>query len=102
MIRRPQKSTLFPYTALFPSLDRRPDRRPRLGPGGGAGELAGGLAQLGHVLDRDDDRQVPLLAGLGRDDLHRPAARSEEHTSELQSRQYLVSRLLPEKQKLTC
>src|SRR3712207_7168832 len=87
MIRRPPRSTLFPYTTLFRSMvlvDGRPVRRMALVtatdvPG------AGGLRVLTSVLG------VPLtlLAGL----------RSEEHTSELQSRQYLVCRLLPEKKK---
>src|SRR3712207_7129140 len=84
MIRRPPRSTLFPYTTLFRSLDRRADLRPadhhRLG-GGGA--------------DRHDQRDVALGPG-GRHRLH---PRSEEHTSELQSRQYLVCRLLLEKKK---
>src|SRR5258707_5756973 len=66
MIRRPPRSTLFPYTTLFRSAHRRRYRRPR-----------------------HDGRD-----GSG---LRRP--RSEEHTSELQSRQYLVCRLLLEKKK---
>ncbi len=48
-------------------LDVRPDARPLLLPGRGAGEVAGGLAELGHVGDRDDDLEVPLL---GRRRLH--------------------------------
>src|SRR5258707_9733180 len=72
MIRRPPRSTLFPYTTLFRSPGRR---RP------GAGESA--------------DRAEP--ARLGDES---PAGRSEEHTSELQSRQYLVCRLLLEKKKI--
>src|SRR3712207_7183010 len=76
MIRRPPRSTLFPYTTLFRS--------------GGDGAPLGGRAGL----DGRDARR----AG------HRPhhrrrADRSEEHTSELQSRQYLVCRLLLEKKK---
>src|SRR6185295_5692962 len=65
MIRRPPRSTLFPYTTLFRSPARRgpaPSRWPRRPP-------------------------------------RRPRGRSEEHTSELQSRQYLVCRLLLEKKK---
>src|SRR3712207_6992975 len=87
MIRRPPRSTLFPYTTLFRSDAHR------------------------HLV------QVPARAGLrptppeplgdGRTELEHPAAdrlvghleRSEEHTSELQSRQYLVCRLLLEKKK---
>src|SRR5947209_15931460 len=70
MIRRPPRSTLFPYTTLFRSP--RPDRSR-------AESAAGKFA-----------RSVPA-AGL--------QVRSEEHTSELQSRQYLVCRLLLEKKK---
>src|SRR3712207_7830401 len=84
MIRRPPRSTLFPYTTLFRSA--------------GVGERAHvvadhaeRLAELGRQLDRAD-----LVAlGRGLEDLH--AQRSEEHTSELQSRQSLVCRLLLEK-----
>src|SRR2546422_7727191 len=80
MIRRPPRSTLFPYTTLFRS------RRGRLGRSGGA-EVA---QRLGRVLD-------PFLRvrPLGR------MGRSEEHTSELQSRLHLVCRLLLEKKKST-
>src|SRR3712207_9115006 len=84
MIRRPPRSTLFPYTTLFRSgadadplpRHRRPRRRARARPG-----------RLGGVL--------PVLGLRHR----REPARSEEHTSELQSRQYLVCRLLLEKKK---
>src|SRR3712207_8723796 len=89
MIRRPPRSTLFPYTTLFRSLR---GARP--------------VAQAGHLQalgPRGPQRARPLpqrrrpppppAAALGR------AVRSEEHTSELQSRQYLVCRLLLEKKK---
>src|SRR3712207_8655850 len=88
MIRRPPRSTLFPYTTLFRSggvEDRDPQGgqdRPRLLPGA-----------------LPDERQPGVLPGRLRDRLredHRHL-RSEEHTSELQSRQYLVCRLLLEK-----
>src|SRR3712207_7962750 len=75
MIRRPPRSTLFPYTTLFRSVGRRLPGRPRLPVGRG-----------GRVLD-GDRRPRPRQ--------RRP--RSEEHTSELQSRQYLVCRLLLDK-----
>src|SRR3712207_7145186 len=94
MIRRPPRSTLFPYTTLFrshrrhsahlydmPAVERggagegRPQRR---GPGG----AAAGAAHSGKFSA-----------------ISEPAGRSEEHTSELQSRQYLVCRLLLEKKK---
>src|SRR2546423_2237735 len=74
MIRRPPRSTLFPYTTLFRSLDGDEARHAR----GRVGRL-----QQGHRCDR----------------LHDLAARSEEHTSELQSLAYLVCRLLLEKKK---
>src|SRR3712207_7071313 len=84
MIRRPPRSTLFPYTPLFRShpiilahLDRRDTERPP-------------AAQSGPFRSRKltvSERQPRLL-------------RSEEHTSELQSRQYLVCRLLLEKTPL--
>src|SRR3712207_8657174 len=73
MIRRPPRSTLFPYTTLFRS-DRRYAPRPVAIAGGPGGT-----------------RLVELLGVLSL------ATRSEEHTSELQSRQYLVCRLLLEK-----
>src|SRR3712207_8234393 len=88
MIRRPPRSTLFPYTTLFRS---RPEEVRRAGDRGGRGRL--------H--QRRDGQRL----GRRRDDLapqRRPApARSEEHTSELQSRQYLVCRLLLGKKKNT-
>src|SRR3712207_7898154 len=84
MIRRPPRSTLFPYTTLFRSephrLDRAaevPGRRAVLHPGAAAPE--GGRQRRGRRA--------------------RGHQRSEEHTSELQSRQYLVCRLLLEKKK---
>src|SRR3712207_7788455 len=88
MIRRPPRSTLFPYTTLFRSCDRPPlDQRDR-----SRGPASGGRAA--H-LRRDHVLHVPGGVRLG------PGAsrRSEEHTSELQSRQYLVCRLLLEKKK---
>src|SRR3712207_8041932 len=94
MIRRPPRSTLFPYTTLFRSRAGR--RRARAAvtrrPLSGAGSVAvaplavlgvEALVALGHRLQR--------VLGL--------LPRSEEHTSELQSRQYLVCRLLLEKKK---
>src|SRR3712207_7519679 len=94
MIRRPPRSTLFPYTTLFRS------RLP--GPAGDAGPLRqegdGPAAAAGARPRRQAaGRQDPQPAG-------RPEVepgRSEEHTSELQSRQYLVCRLLLEKKKNT-
>src|SRR3712207_8637727 len=95
MIRRPPRSTLFPYTTLFRSADQRPEVPPRLRPHRGT---ADGRAGLGApAVQPGDDRG---LVGDARGGLRRgAAARSEEHTSELQSRQYLVCRLLLEKNK---
>src|SRR3712207_8275558 len=86
MIRRPPRSTLFPYTTLFRSI------------------IAPWAAVL-EVVD-EDVRAAPVI-GDGRGMLssvnglrpERLGYRSEEHTSELQSRQYLVCRLLLEKKK---
>src|SRR3712207_6960773 len=90
MIRRPPRSTLFPYTTLFRSVDfSRGAACPPMLQHANASRRGGGPAS-------DEARQVqPLLprAGLG------DVVRSEEHTSELQSRQYLVCRLLLEKKK---
>src|SRR3712207_7354848 len=91
MIRRPPRSTLFPYTTLFRSADgvdgrARDDRAVRA-----LHRLAAARARDARV-DRRDAR-----AGRGRGG--RVRVRSEEHTSELQSRQYLVCRLLLEKKK---
>src|SRR3712207_8690608 len=90
MIRRPPRSTLFPYTTLF----RSPHVRQR----------AAGFPQRHEVLP--DHRRRERGRGRGRrpplPDAARAGgdlARSEEHTSELQSRQYLVCRLLLEKKK---
>src|SRR3712207_6902606 len=93
MIRRPPRSTLFPYTTLFRSagIIGQPEVRPR------------DLAQVAKpFLDRVGIRDH--RAELQHVELASPvagAARSEEHTSELQSRQYLVCRLLLEKKKHT-
>src|SRR3712207_7646156 len=92
MIRRPPRSTLFPYTTLFRS----------------ALVAEGGLHPDQHVpeplAEHEDRAAVGLLLArrrppLGLDLGEEALARSEEHTSELQSRQYLVCRLLLEKKK---
>src|SRR3712207_9072827 len=102
MIRRPPRSTLFPYTTLFRSarvdlvdLLLHEVLEPDLLPVGDRGRLGLDRAQLAEQL-----LVVPLGAGLRElpdalDELAGAltAARSEEHTSELQSRQYLVCRL---------
>src|SRR3712207_6957468 len=82
MIRRPPRSTLFPYTTLFRSLLRKGELlRPKL------------AVSIQDPIDVADDlRPLCRKVWAGHD-------RSEEHTSELQSRQYLVCRLLLEKKK---
>src|SRR3712207_6930324 len=79
MIRRPPRSTLFPYTTLFRSFPSD-DLRPVI------------------ALQRGDRR---ILLAVISQDLPECRLRSEEHTSELQSRQYLVCRLLLEKKQTT-
>src|SRR3712207_8978687 len=92
MIRRPPRSTLFPYTTLFRSSQLE-------------GAFAYGVVrQLFEPELAAPDRRAELLHGaaLGARSVFDDAdggQRSEEHTSELQSRQYLVCRLLLEKQK---
>src|SRR3712207_7905964 len=90
MIRRPPRSTLFPYTTLFRSPDADPVRQ-REAEGDVPQADPGRRRALRHRLLRARRRHRPGLA----------ADRSEEHTSELQSRQYLVCRLLLEKKKIT-
>src|SRR3712207_7395497 len=90
MIRRPPRSTLFPYTTLFRSGVRGPAAGPRgREPGGEHG--ADGVPALNGLDVPGEGEEVPPVALL--------PERSEEHTSELQSRQYLVCRLLLEKKK---
>src|SRR3712207_8595712 len=90
MIRRPPRSTLFPYTTLFRSLAELTQDEIR--PIAEAMERGGRLAAKAEVTDAILDKCKPI-AGTPDD------CRSEEHTSELQSRQYLVCRLLLEKKK---
>src|SRR5262245_64558645 len=82
MIRRPPRSTLFPYTTLFRSL---------------ADEVRDLVARVPELVRRAGRHGDPL-AGAG-DELLAADARSEEHTSELQSLRHLVCRLLLEKKK---
>src|SRR3712207_7035619 len=92
MIRRPPRSTLFPYTTLFRSRPRLPDvHRHR----GGGRRAVGVPGRLHHAVQH----QPAAVPGLP--ERQEPHVRSEEHTSELQSRQYLVCRLLLEKKKNT-
>src|SRR5258707_9673396 len=90
MIRRPPRSTLFPYTTLFRSLqEQRALGRQR--------DAARAAVEQAHAQPVLQPRHA-LADGRCRD-AQQPAGRSEEHTSELQSRQYLVCRLLLEKKK---
>src|SRR3712207_7736965 len=82
MIRRPPRSTLFPYTTLFRSLATKAQQ----------------IAVAERTLDAQDPGAWPTCGkALDPSAPEAGAARSEEHTSELQSRQYLVCRLLLEK-----
>src|SRR3712207_8124426 len=96
MIRRPPRSTLFPYTTLFRSASQH-----------GRSANASSPSQYGDERWHCHPTRGPRAAGrvgrtwgeLERASPHKRALRSEEHTSELQSRQYLVCRLLLEKKK---
>src|SRR3712207_7922518 len=91
MIRRPPRSTLFPYTTLFRSHHRVVE-----GTVGARREADEEHHAEGHVevAGEAEEHQADAPGGA-----HRDLRRSEEHTSELQSRQYLVCRLLLEKKK---
>src|SRR3712207_8169343 len=97
MIRRPPRSTLFPYTTLFRSAEARTAR---------AMEELVGRDSFGELLARMTENVVALTRlssdfyDLWLRNLRLAGRRSEEHTSELQSRQYLVCRLLLEKKKV--
>src|SRR3712207_8375788 len=100
MIRRPPRSTLFPYTTLFRSKPSSPSSLGR--PDGGHPTLA----EAGAPEDdrpaagaQDRPRRRQSRCGNAASGAISAPARSEEHTSELQSRQYLVCRLLLEKKK---
>src|SRR3712207_8844208 len=85
MIRRPPRSTLFPYTTLFRSGRHRP--------------LHGDLGPVSVAQRSKGKKFTDSVRRFDRQAQHAPGERSEEHTSELQSRQYLVCRLLLEKKK---
>src|SRR3712207_7866901 len=94
MIRRPPRSTLFPYTTLFRSIFSTQDHA--------AAAIAARnipvFAIKGETLE-EYWQYVERIFDWGRDTTANMILRSEEHTSELQSRQYLVCRLLLEKKK---
>src|SRR3712207_7782395 len=98
MIRRPPRSTLFPYTTLFRSRLLLARMVQRDAHEGGAVAAAPGDVHRGLVTG---DQSLVGVDVLGEDDAQLARVRSEEHTSELQSRQYLVCRLLLEKKKNT-
>src|SRR3712207_8396486 len=97
MIRRPPRSTLFPYTTLFRSKDGE-----LLSSSHGEGverervtAMLSALSNLAHRVARQEGKEHASQVRV------KTEGRSEEHTSELQSRQYLVCRLLLEKKKKT-
>src|SRR2546422_1185334 len=96
MIRRPPRSPLFPYTTLFRSLVQEPRRRDRADPRNA--RIA--VGRVAHEREEVGDQRglhTEFLAHRCRIANRFPLARSEEHTSELQSRLHLVCRLLLEK-----
>src|SRR3712207_7445417 len=102
MIRQPPKSPLFPYTTLVRSRPLRPGRRARAGARARPARRAGAARALPPARPARVAPRGPRARAL----VLPPAAarlagqRSEEHTSELQSRQYLVCRLLLEKKNI--
>src|SRR3712207_7155313 len=102
MIRRPPRSTLFPYTTLF----RSDDSGPLIKLAGvliamaiamiACGLLGVGIERVAYKPLRNSPRLAVLITAIGMSFILQNV-RSEEHTSELQSRQYLVCRLLLEK-----
>src|SRR3712207_8624374 len=99
MIRRPPRSTLFPYTTLFRSLDvtKQVEGHTICALGDAAAWPIQGL--IAHFRHEIEERIDQYAANPDIDAVRVAAERSEEHTSELQSRQYLVCRLLLEKKK---
>src|SRR3712207_7796198 len=94
MIRRPPRSTLFPYTTLFRSCARTPSR-----PSTSASTSSSPRCEEGPLPPPLASSRRDPAGGRAPEGSARGASRSEEHTSELQSRQYLVCRLLLEKKK---
>src|SRR5690242_21483081 len=95
MIRRPPRSTLFPYTTLFRSQQAASDAEPLAHAERVAADAVAGALPQADALERGVDARVGRDLAGGGDDLER----SEEHTSELQSHVNLVCRLLLEKKK---
>src|SRR3712207_8359791 len=93
MIRRPPRSTLFPYTTLFRSAPSRAT------PAGGTAPSRAARRSTAGRPGAAASRPTTARRGSGSPPAAAASPRSEEHTSELQSRQYLVCRLLLEKKK---
>src|SRR3712207_6868588 len=102
MIRRPPRSTLFPYTTLFRS-DVAGGKGLAIVPGHVLPQMEGELGGIRRDLEPFGQIRNQVVVGVEADEAaedqveHLGLGRSEEHTSELQSRQYLVCRLLLEK-----
>src|SRR3712207_8515320 len=96
MIRRPPRSTLFPYTTLFRSPGGSPDSIAKATRS--AARCGGGSASTRSISGAHSWWRAAYASSIS-DSTPEVRARSEEHTSELQSRQYLVCRLLLEKKK---
>src|SRR3712207_7020949 len=98
MIRRPPRSTLFPYTTLFRSAGEgdpaRTNRRFKVLPAGQPATRLSTAFESVTLYGRDPHERPDIYGKVGTSGV---SVRSEEHTSELQSRQYLVCRLLLEK-----
>src|SRR2546425_9512097 len=90
MIRRPPRSTLFPYTTLFRSVE---DMKPTVE------SVRNDADRLTQAMAQIESRRLGGMGGDGLELLIGTVERSEEHTSELQSLAYLVCRLLLEKKK---
>src|SRR3712207_8939436 len=101
MIRRPPRSTLFPYTTLFRSVRRKVAPLPR--PWLAASRRPPCSSASERAIDRPRPRppKFRVICSSACSKAWKILGRSEEHTSELQSRQYLVCRLLLEKKKNT-
>src|SRR3712207_8816545 len=100
MIRRPPRSTLFPYTTLFRSqFDGVLLMNGRI-PESGKRSMSESGVPMVAVCAAIPEARIPSVVVQDREGSRE--GRSEEHTSELQSRQYLVCRLLLEKKKITC
>src|SRR3712207_8379104 len=98
MIRRPPRSALFPYTPLFRSSVTGVGRGDTVLLHAASGAVGVSVLKQARLLGA---RVIGTAGEAGADVVRRFGGRSEEHTSELQSRQYLVCRLLLEKKTIT-